>query len=117
MIIRIWGQVRGGKNNVLMTRTGHRYPNPVFAKWRDNAVIQVRSQMRGGVLAVPLKALVNYWREDNRRRDVPALLDGIWHVLERAGVVKDDTLISEVHWLPMGVDKTNPHVVIQLEPR
>lgn len=116
MIIQLNGQIRGGKNSVKTTRSGHRYPNPVFAKWRDGAVKEIWSQVKPGTpFILDCGATIQYWHGDKIRRDVPALIDGIWHVLERAGVVKDDALIKEVHWLPMGLDRKKPRAVIVLE--
>jgi len=36
---------------------------------------------------------LDYVAEDRRRRDFPAICDALWHALERAGVVTDDTLL------------------------
>lgn len=86
------GQVRGGKNSVAVTRTGRRYPNKLFAAWRDAQVAVVRSQLPPGhePIAWPCGVCIEYTPEDRRWRDVPAVIDAIWHVLEAAGVVADD---------------------------
>lgn len=86
------GQIRGGKNHIIITRSGHRFPEKAWAKWRDAMVAIVRSQLPRGhkAIDVPCAVILNYTPEDNRRRDVPAILDAIWHVLEKAGVVSDD---------------------------
>lgn len=118
MKIRIDGQVKGGKNNVGITRSGKRYPKPEFALWRDQAVAQVRQQTRGmKPIDKPVTVIIHYFPGDRRRRDCPALLDGIWHVLERAGVVKDDTLLGGIGkcvlFYNMGVNK-DPYVHIEI---
>lgn len=115
------GQVRGGKNNTLITRTGHRYPNPTFAKWRDLMVAAVQAQA-GRKLPVfrkplALEATILYTPEDRRRRDVPALLDAILHVLERAKVVEDDAQVKDVRWTQRPVDKVTAGVTLTLRPR
>lgn len=113
--ITIPGQARGGKNNVIVTRSGHRFPNKVYAAWRDKAVMQVKGQYRGKTcFTVPCFANIRYWKGDLRRRDVPAIMDGIWHVLERAGVVKDDCLLEDVQWESMPVDRKEPRVTIEI---
>ena len=96
--IRITGQVRGGKNNITVTRTGHRFPNRAWAAWRDIAVAEVRAQLPAGWMPIsePVNVALHYIAGDKRRRDCPAIVDAAWHVLEKAGVVADDTLLWPV---------------------
>ena len=115
MILHLTGQIRGGKNNVIVTRSGRRFPNPVFAKWRDSMMKQI-DKVDCEVFSTPTRITVQYWHGDLLRRDVDALLGGIFHLLERSGIVKDDTLFKEAHWLPMGLDRKNPRATVQIEP-
>lgn len=116
MTIHLLGPIRGGKNQVNITRKGHRYPNPKWAAWRDSALAQVMKQRAGKpTLETPQKATVLYWKPDLKRRDVPAAMDAIWHVLERSGVVADDSLIESVDWVSCGLDRKNPRATITLE--
>lgn len=89
------GQIRGGKNNMVVTRTGHRFPKPEWAKWRDLEVMNIRRQLPAGfkMIEIPTNISLSYVAGDKRRRDMPAIIDAIFHVLEKAGVVKDDTLL------------------------
>lgn len=92
----------GGKNNIVITRAGMRFPKPAWAKWRDQAVMQVRTQLvaiRGfKPFTEPVSVDFWYFAGDKRRRDMPAIIDSVWHVLEKAGVVEDDTLL----WITSG---------------
>jgi Holliday junction resolvase RusA-like endonuclease len=112
--ITIRGQVKGGKNNMGVTKTGIHFPRKPFKLWRDDAVKQVASQHNQPTIIEPCKATIEYYAGDRKRRDIPAILDGIWHVLERAGVVLDDSLIKSVY-LTGGYDKANPRAVVRLE--
>jgi len=56
---------------------------------------------------------LSYLAGDKRRRDNPAIVDAIFHVLEKAGVVADDTLIWPVA-SSRGYDKENPRAEITL---
>ena len=114
--ITLKGQVRGGKNNMGVTAKGIHYPRPDFKAWRDEAIRQVKSQYSGEMLTMPLVATIAYYAGDNRRRDIPAILDAIWHVLERSGVVVDDALIKDVHF-STDYDKANPRAVILLDAK
>ncbi|MEI7879829.1 MAG: hypothetical protein WCI95_03030 [bacterium] len=94
------GQIRGGKNNMGVTKSGIHFPRRNWAIWRDDMLRQVREQVPAPPrLDLPLKAIIHYWAGDRKRRDVPAILDAIWHVLERSEVVADDSLIKSVDFV------------------
>jgi len=78
-----------------VTRTGRHYAKPTFKRWRDDAVRQIHQQLPfpWTAIAVPCNVRIDYVAEDRRRRDFPAICDALWHALERAGVVTDDTLL------------------------
>jgi Holliday junction resolvase RusA-like endonuclease len=112
----ISGQIRGGKNNMIVTRTGLHFPKPEWAKWRDEAVAQIKCQLPPCYkpLDVCINMRLKYIAGDKRRRDMPAILDSIFHVLEKAGVVSDDTLI----WVTessRSYDKEKPMALMFLE--
>lgn len=114
--LTLWGQIRGGKNNLIVTRSGHRFPRPEWAKWRDEMVSSIKSQLPPNfkTIETDCRIAVEYWAEDRRRRDMPAIIDSIFHVLEKAGVVRDDTLLWVVR-SSRGYDKANPRATITLE--
>ena len=115
MIFTINGIIRGGKNHIGITRTGRRYPLKNWAKWRDQVVAELWRQALGEkILDKPCHFIANYWKGDRRKRDVPAMLDSLYHCFERAGVVKDDSLFEGVTWVPRGYDKINPRVVVEI---
>lgn len=93
--ITITGQIRGGKNNYIVTRKGKHIPKKEWAKWRDEKVEEVRNQLPQAwePVSTPVKCSMEYVTGDKRRRDFPAVVDSVFHVLEKAGVVTDDTLI------------------------
>lgn len=115
MTIIIRGQVRGGKNNLVVTRTGKRFPRKAWAAWRDDAVRQVKAQLPKGWTPIDTDCPVsfNYVSGDRKRRDKPAILDAVFHVLENAGVVTDDTLLWDTY-STREYDKSNPRVEITL---
>lgn len=126
IILVLRGQIRGGKNQMIVLRNGMHVPNASFRKWRDDAIGQVKAQVQSKEYASnlvygkdmsksPIKATLWYWKGDLRRRDVPAIIDAIWHVLERSGIVADDCLIEDVDFKSMGLSRTEPKVEIRLE--
>lgn len=99
MTITINSQIRGGKNNMIVTRTGHRFPKKEWAQWRDATVAEIRSQIPRGWKPIdhPVNITIDYRASDNRRRDMPAILDSIFHCLEKAGFCADDTHLWVAH--------------------
>ncbi|MFA5378127.1 MAG: hypothetical protein WC455_20410 [Dehalococcoidia bacterium] len=121
LTIHLSGQVRGGKNNTIVTRTGHRFPRPEWAKWRDAMVLSVRSQLPVGHVPIcrPCAVSVVYVPEDRRRRDVPAVLDSLWHVLERAGVVDDDRWLGAggLSFTPLDPSREKACAIVEIEEK
>jgi len=109
------GQVRGGKNNMIVTRTGLRFPKPEWAKWRDEMISVVKSQLPNDwkPIETPCSVRLAYIAGDKRRRDQPAIIDALWHVLEKAGVVTDDTLLW-VNKSTRDYDKERPCCVVEI---
>lgn len=101
-------QLPGGKNRVHTTRSGHRYPEARFVAWRQDALFELQTQLQG-VQGLPYRhpvALqVVYCAKDRRRRDLDAMLGTLGHLLERAGVLADDSLIQALEWQPTGQAK------------
>ena len=111
LVLRLKGQVRGGKNNMGRTKTGKSFPKKSFADWRAEAIRQIKTQFHGDPIAVPCNVRIDYVAEDRRRRDFPAICDALWHALERAGVVEDDTLLWPAQ-SSRSYDKAAPGVTI-----
>jgi len=121
MKLIIQGQVRGGKNNMIVCRNGMHIPSKTFKKWRDDAVTQIYHQIQNAKEIIrtidnPCRADIIYTAGDRRRRDMPAIIDAIWHALERAEVVRDDCLIEDVCFKKL-YDKENPNVRIILKEK
>jgi len=115
LTLTISGQVCGGKNNMGVTRTGKHYPKPEFVKWRGAVLWEIKNQLPRPFTPFAQRCLVqmDYVATDNQRRDFPAVCDALWHVLEKAGVVTDDTLL----WVESStrkVNKDNPGVTLRI---
>ena len=109
------GTTPSGKNAVLITRTGQRYPAPRFKKWRDSVMpILQPLASPGPLLSNNLSIEVLYWPGDLRRRDVPGMVDALFHVIEKAGIVRDDAQLKHVHFWTQELDRTNPRVEVSL---
>jgi Holliday junction resolvase RusA-like endonuclease len=116
LTLHLKGQTHGGKNNMCITRTGRHYPNPKFVIWRDDMFRQIKEQFPLGIATINSKALkwgFKYTPQDNRRRDIPAILDAVFHVMERAFIVKDDCLIKNISFVELPANKESAGILIK----
>ena len=114
----IKGQIKGGKNNMLMTRTGKHYPKAIWAIWRNQVVrelIETCKPTSETMLTEPCKMTVVYIPEDHRRRDMSAMLDSLFHCMERAGLIEDDSLVVNLSWAALAKNKENAGANIIIE--
>lgn len=119
-------QIPSGKNAITITRTGKRFPNKRFIEWREVSIKFVN--VRQIPIDYPVSIIVNYWTGDKRRRDVPGMIDALWHLLEvkrdRDGSIKKDGFIEDDKFLAgencillfqnKGLDRQNPRVEIKI---
>jgi Holliday junction resolvase RusA-like endonuclease len=114
--LHLSGQVRGGKNNMKMTRTGRHYPDPKFVLWRADMFRQIAKQLPTihTITEHGFFWYFEYTPEDNRRRDVPAVLDAVFHVLEKAFIVKDDCQIKNMEFHTLEASRENAGILIQV---
>ncbi len=93
------GQLPSGKNSIIITRTGKRFPSKRFSDWKKLAIPKLKLEMQDYGLdnfpiLKPCSVFIDYIPSDRRRRDVPGVIDAIWHVLEKCGIVSDDVLLG-----------------------
>ena len=108
------GQIPSGKNAVMITRTGRRYPSKRFKAWRDDAIYQLTNcdiYMRTGSILL----IVDHVPGNKIRRDVPGMLDAICHLLEYTGIVQDDAQIKNVQWHQWPLDREHPKCRVTIE--
>lgn len=106
LTFKLNGPLKSGKNQVQITRTGHRYPLKQFVAWRTEALRQLKAQhpmVPATDQAVSL--IVDYIPPDHRRADMPGLLDALCHLLERGGLLRDDRQVKQCSWKTWDPDK------------
>ena len=97
LTMKILGQCPSGKNAVKITRFGKRYPSKRFVEWREKAlshIIHYEEAFKAKPINKPCNIKIDYWSGDKRRRDAPGIIDAIYHLLEKAEVVTDDTFLG-----------------------
>lgn len=96
LIFTLFGKMQSGKNRVLITRKGQRYPPKRFKVWRDAMLAQIGRIDRPFI--GPVTLIVEYVPQDKIRRDATGILDAICHLLERSGIVTDDAQVKTIQW-------------------
>jgi len=102
-------QMPSGKNRIKETFVRGkkiRYPDARFKAWRATASVEIMQQKRTWSqqqkMALPLRndiyVTISYRALDKRRRDIPGMLDALWHLLEYAEIIEDDAQIKGVTW-------------------
>ena len=99
-------QIPSGKNAMGVRRDGRHYPNARFESWRSIAVCELMKQK----VKLPLMqhmqlpllgdvtVTISYRPFDNTVRDLPGMLDALWHLLTHAQIIQNDGQIKGVNW-------------------
>ena len=113
---RLDGILPSGKNAVIVTRSGHRFPQKRFVEWRTKALKELRAQCDGFPQPIRqrLTLLVDYTPGDLRTRDVAGMMDAICHLLERSGLIENDGLIRDCLWHEFPMDRKYPQAIVTL---
>lgn len=115
MTFSITGQMKSGKNRVLITRKGRRYAPKSFSDWREQILKQLAPQVSAYAqegACLPLQSTITleceYTPGDRRVRDVDGMLGALLHVIVKAGLLTDDGLVWAVTWRRMEMDRKQP---------
>lgn len=111
------GQIPSGKNSVIVTRSGMRFPAKRFKLWREDAFKQLDAQVPNVKVPEDWDPLVRvkYRPGDLRRRDVPGMIDALYHLLEKYGTVDDDARLRNIQWTTFDIDRANPRTEVVIE--
>ena len=119
MTFTLKGQIPSGKNAVVVTRTGMRFPAKRFKVWREDALKQLAGQMNGHTkpLTSTITLECEYTPGDRRTRDVPGMLDALLHLIVKAGLLVDDGLVWGVTWRREAMDRKQPGLRFTISPQ
>lgn len=115
------GQMKSGKNGQKIRRRWRgpgfvRHAAPAFEAWRHEMLRQIKAHRLGKFLPLvgPLRIDIEYVPGDRILRDGPGIQDALFHVFERAGVVKNDAQFAEIHFVPRIMDRARPRANITI---
>jgi Holliday junction resolvase RusA-like endonuclease len=114
---KLTGQIPSGKNSVVVTRKGHRFPAKRFKDWKADAIKQLHDQgIKPINIKTPVSCTIKYSAGNLRRRDVPGMIDALWHLIEYCAIVHDDKYLGDlgqrVIFDNLGLDRENPGVEV-----
>jgi hypothetical protein len=122
MTFRLSGQMPSGKNQVktaLVKGKVIRFPDKRFKAWREASLQQLNPQCdwQGNYLPIqtPVRLCCNYTPGDLRVRDVSGLLDALFYLIVKAGILVDDGQVYEVIWLRQPVNREEPGLSFSLD--
>ncbi len=89
-----------GKNNYGVSRNGIHYPKKSFVEFRNNVLRQILQQKKTDFTTInyPVKIILWFNPPDKRKRDATAILDAIFHCLEKARIIEDDNYIKRIDY-------------------
>lgn len=84
---------------IRLRRTGKLklLPNPLYSEWEGRAVLELKGQKIEEEIEMvdyPVNLMALIYRRPGRRADLINLLQSICDVLEKSGVIKNDSLIA-----------------------
>ncbi|MCS7306966.1 MAG: RusA family crossover junction endodeoxyribonuclease, partial [Aquificaceae bacterium] len=69
---------------------------PRVKNWEVRAIWEIREQYSGKPLEDKVSVYVELLLPNHRRRDIDNMLKSLWDVLEKGGVIKNDSQIYEI---------------------
>ena len=88
--IKLEGSVPSKKNQRINPREGKSFPSKDFTKWQEDAMWQVRSQVRNLRIFVPVRIDVVIYFGRNSKADLDNRITSILDMLVECMVLRDD---------------------------
>lgn len=102
-------------NRYIRRRGGKVFKPPRVRNWEVRALWEIKEQYAGKPLEGKLSVYVELILPNHRRRDIDNMLKSLWDVLEKAGVIVNDSQIYEVRTLKR-VIRGQQGTLIRLQP-
>ncbi|MCX8075742.1 MAG: RusA family crossover junction endodeoxyribonuclease [Aquificaceae bacterium] len=83
-------------NRYIRKRSGAVFKPPRVKNWEVRAIWEIREQYSGKPLEDKVSVYVELLLPNHRRRDIDNMLKSLWDVLEKGGVIKNDSQIYEI---------------------
>ncbi|HIP42545.1 MAG TPA: RusA family crossover junction endodeoxyribonuclease [Aquifex aeolicus] len=102
------------KSNRYIRRKGGRvFKPPRITNWEVRAVWELKQQYTGEPIDYEISVDITLILPNRRKRDIDNMLKSLWDVMEKAGIIKNDNLIYEVHTIKK-IEKGKEGVIIKI---
>jgi len=101
-------------NRYIRRKSGKVFKHPRVVNWEVRAIWELRQQYTGNPIDHEVSVEIVLTLPNRRKRDIDNMLKSLWDVLEKAGIIKNDNLIYEVHTLKK-VEKGKEGVLIRIK--
>lgn len=115
IMFTLMGQMKSGKNRVLITRAGRRYPPKAFQVWREEMLRQIWGMPSRPYFTGPVSIIADYVPGDLIKRDVDGMLSALFHLIVKAGILQDDAQVKNVQWHQWPLDREHPKCRVTIE--
>jgi len=115
MLVLKLSQLPIPKSNRYIRRKGGRvFKPPRVRNWETRALWEVKQQYSGRPIGGKVSVDITLILPNHRRRDIDNMLKSLWDILEKGGVIENDSLIYEVRTVKRVV-KGEQGVVIRIK--
>ncbi|RUM30094.1 MAG: RusA family crossover junction endodeoxyribonuclease [Aquifex sp.] len=103
------------KSNRYIRRKGGRvFKHPRVKLWEIRAIWELKEQYKDKPIDYEISVDITLILPNRRKRDIDNMLKSLWDVMEKAGVIKNDNLIYEVHTIKK-IEKGKEGVIIKIK--
>jgi len=101
-------------NRYIRRKSGKVFKHPRVTNWEARAVWELKQQYTGKPIDYEISVDITLILPNRRKRDIDNMLKSLWDVMEKAGVIKNDNLIYEVHTIKK-VERGKEGVIIKIK--
>ncbi|HID65432.1 MAG TPA: RusA family crossover junction endodeoxyribonuclease [Aquificaceae bacterium] len=101
-------------NRYIRRKSGKVFKHPRITNWEVRAVWELKQQYTGKPIDYEISVDITLILPNRRKRDIDNMLKSLWDVMEKAGVIKNDNLIYEVHTIKK-VERGKEGVIIKIK--
>lgn len=108
------GRPRPKKNNQIATKQRFIIQNKAYRDYEKDCIAQLKGQWKGKPIDSRVYVYAGYYLEDRRESDLYNLDNAIADILERAGILENDKLVTKSYTEKIAIDRENPRVEITI---
>jgi len=101
-------------NRYIRRKSGKVFKPPRVTNWEVRAVWELKQQYTEKPIDYEISVDITLILPNKRKRDIDNMLKSLWDVMEKAGVIKNDNLIYEVHTIKR-IEKGKEGVIIKIK--